>query len=178
MARCGRLLGLLWLFFFWWVMGGWPPMAPPKEANQTTNQTHEIKHCGIHEINLSLLSLNWWVMGWWASQWLRQEKRTRRREIGWDELSKKTNLNSAVKWNGMKWIYWWSQLCWWINKWMPMEWNEQAAHQAAPPRGKPREPINQIHQFPRKWKRGIDWSWVGFRGENGGRSIKKIFNFL
>ena len=70
----------------------------------------------------------------------------------WDWMGGPANKGSAVKWNGMKWIYWWSQLCWWINKWMPMEWNEQAAHQAAPLRGKPKQrPMKQRWMKLRNW---------------------------
>ena len=99
------------------------------------------------------------VGGLWPAcrQWLRPRKANKDKKQMKQSTKQKEKERERKQ---SKWINWWKEeksiyecclLCW-------------AVHQAAPPRGKPREPINQIHQFPRKWKRGIDWSWVGFRG--------------
>ena len=74
-------------------------------------------------------------------------------------MKEEGKTSSAVKWNGMKWIYWWSQLCWWINKWMPMEWNEQAGPQAAQAARQAQQttPINCCLCFAAQLMELFDW---------------------
>ena len=96
----GDWMNLVWFVFvdLWWVMGGWPPMAPPKEANQTTNQTHEIKHCAIWEFLLLWLggrkpfhSLEWnGRNGLWLPPPTSKAK-------GMNQWSKKANKSSGMK---------------------------------------------------------------------------------
>ena len=82
----------------------------------------------------AILFFSLWLVGYgrWHRQWLRQEKRTRRREIGWDELSKKTNKKNEQRENNLNFFVEWRRLikslkwnkgmdCFLLCEWGPKE---------------------------------------------------------
>ena len=98
--------------------------------------------------------VSWWrVNGWWASQWLRQEERTKTRNQPMNSFkSNKTFImNETKRTERSEFVDWWNEMKT-NNKWTPMEWIEWtepkgAAEGRRPAEWPKRNEQNETNQF-------------------------------
>ena len=110
----------------------------------------------------SLSSLfDWWVMGWWASQWLRQEKRTRRREIDWF-MKTKPIKSSAVCLRRQQLVEWMNKF---ICSWMKLMLRRRREDKQAAPQAARSSAVSEMKWNPIKWRvlKAIIW-WMKWNG--------------